>query len=342
MSLRSPRMFLTALSACAAVGACTAGPAAARIHLDQLDLVTAHEFGHSPVAVFATAHTAKVATKASSDFPVITSVAPLKLGVGDKLTIHGRRFVPGKGKDTVVFQHIGSAAVFVRAANASTTKLTVVVPKKLVPFMTGSSKGAAKPTKFRLRILARRFSLSFTRSTQSPLIGPAATTPAGQQNNPPPGTPTTPGPNAPTPCPTLAKNNPTGDQDSDGMLNYLEIKYGTDPCKADTDGDGLPDGYEYYSAIDLNGSAYPYPATLPWPNPLDPTDANDDFDGDGLSQTQEYQLWVYLHGTYPLNMYSDGTQNTGGSIPVTNPQLATLDNDGDGNLTDDEIGRAHV
>ncbi len=93
-SLRSPRMFLTTLGAVAAVGACTAGPAAARVHIDQLDLVTAHEYGHAPVAVFATPRTAKItATKASAKFPVITSVAPLKLGVGDKLTIHGRNFV---------------------------------------------------------------------------------------------------------------------------------------------------------------------------------------------------------------------------------------------------------
>src|SRR4029077_268457 len=71
-------------------------------------------------------------------------------------------------------------------------------------------------------------------------------------------------------------------------------------------------------------------------NPRDPSDVNDDFDGDGLTQHEEYILWKYVHGTYPLNVYSDGTQNTGGSIPVTSPQQATLDWDGDGNLEDSD------
>jgi hypothetical protein len=80
----------------------------------------------------------------------------------------------------------------------------------------------------------------------------------------------------------------------------------------------------------------PYPATRPWPNPLDPTDINYDFDGDGLRLWQENKLWKAAGPTFPLAYYSDGTQNTGGSQPVTTPAQQYLDLDGDGNLTDDE------
>ena len=38
---------------------------------------------------------------------------------------------------------------------------------------------------------------------------------------------------------------------------------GLDPCKADTDGDGVEDGYEYRSALDLNDDEYQEPQQLP-------------------------------------------------------------------------------
>ena len=33
-----------------------------------------------------------------------------------------------------------------------------------------------------------------------------------------------------------------GDEDGDGLLDYEECELGTDPCKADTDGDHIDDG----------------------------------------------------------------------------------------------------
>ncbi len=54
---------------------------------------------------------------------------------------------------------------------------------------------------------------------------------------------------------------------------------------ADTDGDGIPDGYENQYGL----------------NPNDPSDANADSDGDGLTNLQEY-----LNGTSPTNPDSDG------------------------------------
>ena len=74
-----------------------------------------------------------------------------------------------------------------------------------------------------------------------------------------------------------------------------------DPCKADTDGDGVEDGYEYQSAKDLNDDEYQTTRTRtcrtrrkrPYPNPLDGTDADIDHDGDTLTLSEEYGLWKY-------------------------------------------------
>jgi len=102
----------------------------------------------------------------------------------------------------------------------------------------------------------------------------------------------------------------------------LENSLGLDACKADTDGDGVPDGYEYQSARDLNDDEYqesntslPYPGERPYPNPLF-QDAGVDYDGDGLPLAQEFRLWDAFGarpaGTLPREdyrlLYSDGEQ----------------------------------
>jgi hypothetical protein len=102
----------------------------------------------------------------------------------------------------------------------------------------------------------------------------------------------------------------------------LENQLGLDPCNPDTDGDGVPDGYEYQSARDLNDDEYqspnlyaPYPGKRPYPNPLFKDDAVD-YDGDGLPLSAEYRLWDkygakpaggLIDDTYHL-FYSDGEQ----------------------------------
>ena len=98
----------------------------------------------------------------------------------------------------------------------------------------------------------------------------------------------------------------------------------------------MVDGYEYQSALDLNSIALPYPGKRPWPNALDPSDGGYDFDGDGLSLSQEYSLWRYVGATFPVSQYSDGTQNSGGRMYVTSASQVPLDRDGNGILTDDQ------
>ena len=77
---------------------------------------------------------ANAASKGSA-YPLITSVSPNKLGIGDVMTITGKNFRKGKNKNTVVFKRDGGRAVFVKAPDATTTKLGVTVPAKLLPFL---------------------------------------------------------------------------------------------------------------------------------------------------------------------------------------------------------------
>ncbi|MCM1061651.1 MAG: cellulose binding domain-containing protein [Eubacterium sp.] len=76
--------------------------------------------------------------------------------------------------------------------------------------------------------------------------------------------------------------DPELDSDEDGLPDYIEISLGLDRFNPDTDGDGLPDGYEYYylgtdpSRVDSDDNGI--------------TDADEDFDEDGLTNIKEYNL----------------------------------------------------
>ena len=226
---------------------------------------------------------------AATHTPKITKVAPKNVAVGETLTIYGRHFLRGKGKNTVLFKRDGGKQLFVKADVSTTRKLTVVIPKALEKYMAVKN-GQPTATTFRLRVLARRLSRAFTSAAASPTIGPEK-----------PKVTAPPTPAADGDCDgDGVKNGVDVDDDNDGLTDAQESAFKLDSCNPDTDGDGITDGYEYAAAVDLNNDDYrnpsialPYPGKRPYPNPLDGGDANTDFDGDGLTMAQEFGLWKY-------------------------------------------------
>jgi IPT/TIG domain-containing protein len=219
---------------------------------------------------------AKKATKSSA--PVVKSISPMRLKIGETLTIRGSGFIPGKHKDTVVFMGAGKRVVWVKADKASRKTIKVKLPSKLAALLT-SKNGTLQSTRLQIRVIAKKSGRAFTKRGKSPIVSPGL---AG------PGTGTT------TSC-GADPSSPSHDADNDFLSDQLETALHTNPCSADSDGDGIADGFEYQSALDLNRNAnssaipWPYPGKRPYPNPLDSGDSNLDFDGDSLTLFEEYQ-----------------------------------------------------
>jgi hypothetical protein len=277
------------------------------------------------------------AAKKQSVAPEVSSISPLALKVGEKLTIKGKNFIPGKNKTRVFFVRRSGGIAFARAESATRTKLVVTLPAQLDKVLAG------KAARVQVRVLAKRFG-KLSAAAKSPIVSPAAASSD-------PGT----DPNSSGPA------GPNGDCDKDGVLNSAETDMdndlisnadettlGLDACKSDTDGDGVPDGYEYQSALDLNRttlfgspSATPSVVKRPYPNPLF-ADSDVDYDGDGLTLGQEALLWAKF-GDKTLNLnYSDGKQTTVQTPLPGDPLSAQLDTAswgehfGDGWLDDGE------
>src|SRR5215207_6669304 len=173
--------------------------------------------------------------------PVITSVQPMDVAVGETLTIRGRHFIRGRSRNTVVFKRDGARAVFVKAAVGTRKMLRLTVPDSLQEFFQLNA-GTPVPTKFRLRVLARKFGKRFTSDSLSPIVSaprppqaapPVAALPDGDCDG------------------DGVKNETDGDDDNDGLTDGVELSLSLDPCKADTDGDGLLDKWEF--DCDRNG-----------------------------------------------------------------------------------------
>ena len=231
--------------------------------------------------------------------PTITRVTPMRVKVGAVMTIRGRNFSSRRTRNTVIFRAPDGRSAFVKPRRATSRKLVIVVPAA-----AGRILGD-KVTRFRLRVLAGRFG-AFTPKRLSPVLVPSG----ARSTLPTPGkapAPVTPGPGSTvTPPPTPPPTCTAGDFDGDLLSGATEAAIKTDPCRRDTDGDGLRLGEEHFLWLRYSADGAPRsgrPTTLA-----------------GL-------------------LYSDGLQV---SLPPAPPAPApvlldwVLDADEDGELTDDE------
>ena len=86
------------------------------------------------MALPAGASAAKKKAKAST--PKITRVTPMRLGVGQTLTIRGTNFKAKRNKNTVIFRAPNGRTAFAKPRRASRRKLVVVVPASVARLLT--------------------------------------------------------------------------------------------------------------------------------------------------------------------------------------------------------------
>ncbi|MBA3262379.1 MAG: IPT/TIG domain-containing protein [Thermoleophilaceae bacterium] len=283
----------------------------------------------SGVALLATAPVASAAKSKSKVKPQITRVTPMRISVGNVLTIRGRNFKAKAKANTVIFRAGSGRTAFAKPRRASRTRLVVKVPGAVARLLTVKDS-RQRPTRLKLRVLAGRFS-DYTSRRLSPVVTGVGAADGGV---------------------TLAACDSSSDHDGDLLSNSLELAIKTDPCLRDTDKDGIEDGYEYQSALDLNhypvNPPLPYPGKRPYPNALDPADSGSDYDGDGLTQREESGAWIAFSsdgvgrsgrpGSLSGLTYSDGLQRSTSPFATPSDALAAwvLDQNSDGQLDDDE------
>jgi IPT/TIG domain-containing protein len=255
---------------------------------------------------------AAVAAPKKDPAPQITRVQPMRISVGGLLTIRGRHFKAARTKNTIIFRSRDGRTAFVKPRRATSRKLVLRIPASVARLLKVSNS-RQQPTRLKLRVLAGKFS-KYTPKRLSPVV-----TGAGSGDGPGGGGDGGGGGG-------LVVCDSDADHDNDLLSNSLELSIGTDPCLADTDNDQMTDGWEYWSAKDLNLKAVPYPGKRPFPNALDPSDGAPagtgsspyDFDGDGLTTLEEYRAWIITGSSYEPGRvavglesalgYSDGTK----------------------------------
>ncbi len=112
--------------------------------------------------------------------------------------------------------------------------------------------------------------------------------------------------------PTNPDSDNDGLRDGDEDLNHNGTTDGgeTNPCLADTEHDEMPDGYETNNQL----------------NPLDPRDANEDKDRDGLTNLEEF---IFKTNPTIADTDSDGL-NDGLEVKISRTSPIKDDTDGDG------------
>ena len=138
---------------------------------------------------------------------------------------------------------------------------------------------------------------------------------------------------------TATSESGSADADLDGLTNDEEKQLGTDPHKADTDGDGLSDGNEVNNfktdplKADSDGDGLKDGDEVNT-SKTDPNNA--DSDGDGLNDADE----LNKHKTDPLKADTDGDGlNDGMEVNGTKSDPLKTDTDGDGLNDGDEVNK---
>ena len=246
-----------------------------------------------------------VPAKQKADGPKVRSFSPTKPELGGKLTLLGKGFAKKRSRNTVVLRAPNGGSTFLKPISASKKKLVVRLRSTIERLMAEKS-GVTAATRFRVRVLAGKQFGPWTKKKRSPVIQPSGSGSGGADAD-------CDGDGSP--------NGADGDDDNDLLSDSIETQIKTDVCLVDTDQDGLEDGFEYQSALDLNddedqeaNTSLPYPGKRPYPNPLDPSDTGKDYDGDSLVLAEEHALWLfaikqgYAVRTLSPLYYSDGEQ----------------------------------
>ncbi|MCH2170734.1 hypothetical protein MK489_08105 [Myxococcota bacterium] len=146
------------------------------------------------------------------------------------------------------------------------------------------------------------------------------------------------------------------DGDSDGLTARFEFALGTSARNSDTDADGSADGVDLFpldsrewrdtdgdglgDAADLDDDGdgiFDHWETAYGLHPLDPTDALEDQDADGVNNLGEF-----LAGTLPVDRDDDGVVDAADEFPLDPFESLDTDGDGIGNNADSDDDADHL
>src|SRR5918997_3741618 len=120
------------------------------------------------LAVSAALAAAPAASFAAAPEPTITRVTPMRVSVGNLLTIRGRNFKAQRNRNTVIFRGSEGRTAFAKPRRATRTKLVVRVPAAVARLLRVVAS-RQRPTRLKLRVLAGKFS-KYTTRRLSPVV----------------------------------------------------------------------------------------------------------------------------------------------------------------------------
>ena len=94
----------------------------------------------------------------------------MDVAVGETLTIRGKNFIAGRNKNTVVFKRDGARAVFAKADDRHEEDAARSRSRSRCRSSSALNAGNPVPTRFRLRVLAKKFGKKFTGNKLSPIV----------------------------------------------------------------------------------------------------------------------------------------------------------------------------